>query len=387
MKRLTLLGATGSIGTQTLDVVREHPDLFTVQYLSAHRNVDLLERQVDEFRPQGVVLGDPEAFEEGCRRFGESTRVLFGEGALAEICSAPEVDIVVNGLVGFAGLSPTLAAAAAGKRIALANKEALVVAGDLVMREARAGGAEIIPVDSEHSALFQVMIGEDPASVDRMILTASGGPFRTTPSDRFDDITPEHALKHPNWDMGAKITIDSATLMNKGLEVIEAARLFNLPPSSIEVVVHPESIIHSMVLFVDGSIKAQLSHPDMRMPIRFALGHPERLAGSYRRLDFAELGRLTFEAPDTGRFPCLDLAYRALERGGTAPTVLNAANEVAVRAFLDRNIGFPEIPRQIERALAESEIIDDPSLHDIFECDKRTRNTVRSYMMSGSHSS
>ena len=387
MKRLTLLGATGSIGTQTLDVVREHPELFGIRYLSAHRNVDLLERQVDEFRPEGVVLGDRDAFEEGCRRFGERTEVLFGEESLERICRAPEVDVVVNGLVGFAGLSPTLAAASAGKRIALANKEALVVAGDLVMREARACGAEIIPVDSEHSALYQVMIGEDPASVSRMILTASGGPFRTTPAAEFDAITPEHALKHPNWDMGAKITIDSATLMNKGLEVIEAARLFNLPPASIEVVVHPESIIHSMVLFIDGSIKAQLSHPDMRMPIRFALGRPERLAGSFRPLDFAELGSLTFEAPDTDRFPCLGLAFRALARGGTAPTVLNAANEVAVRAFLEGTIGFRDIPRTIENALDRAEIVDDPSLHEIFECDKRTRNTVRSYMMSGSHSS
>lgn len=387
MKRLTLLGATGSIGTQTLDVVREHPELFRIRYLSANRNVDLLERQVDEFRPEGVVLSDREAFEEAGRRFGERTEVLFGEEALARVCSESEVDVVVNGLVGFAGLSPTLAAASAGKRVALANKEALVVAGDLVMRQARACGAEIIPVDSEHSALFQVMIGEDPASVSRMILTASGGPFRNTPAAEFDAITPEHALKHPNWDMGAKITIDSATLMNKGLEVIEAARLFNLSPASIEVVVHPESIVHSMVLFVDGSIKAQLSHPDMRMPIRFALGRPQRLAGSYRTLDFAELGRLTFEAPDTDRFPCLNLAFRALARGGTAPTVLNAANEVAVRAFLEGTIGFSDIPRTIENALDRAEIIDDPSLHDIFECDKRTRNTVRSYMISGSHPS
>lgn len=385
MNRLSILGSTGSIGTQTLDVVREHPDLFDVAWLTAGRNVDLLAEQVEEFDPDGVVLADETAYDEARRRFGDRTEVRHGSREIDAVSGIDGVTTVVNGLVGFAGLSPTLAAVRAGKRIALANKEALVVAGTIVMREARTHGAEIIPVDSEHSALFQGMIGEDRAGVRRLILTASGGPFRTTPASEFDAITRERALAHPNWEMGAKITIDSATMMNKGLEVIEAARLFELPSNAIEVVVHPESIIHSMVLFVDGSIKAQLSHPDMRMPIRFALGWPKRLSGSYRDLDFAELGSLSFEAPDTGRFPALRLAFETLDRGGSAPTVLNAANEVAVEAFLEGRISFPEIPRVVEDALGRMPVVDDPSLHDIFECDKRTRETVRSYMMSGSH--
>lgn len=262
--------------------------------------------------------------------------------------------------------------------MALANKESLVVAGHLVAEAARAGGAEILPVDSEHSAIAQAIVGEPKEAIDRIILTASGGPFRTRSIDEFSTITRQDALKHPNWSMGSKITIDSATMMNKGLEVIEAARLFDLPSERIEVVVHPESIIHSMVRFVDGSIKAQLSHPDMRMPIRYALSWPERFVGSYETLDFASLGTLNFEAPDTDRFPALRLAYQALDCGGTAPTVLNAANEVAVAAFLEDRIGFTAISDLVAEALDTAEIVDDPDLATIVETDKRTRTAIRS---------
>ncbi len=381
MKALAILGSTGSIGTQTLDVVREHPDRFSVRSMSVHRNLDLLSEQIEEFAPEFVVIGDDEAYEKGRERFADrDVEVRGGSEEIERAAEEEEVDIVVNGLVGFAGLSPTLAAARSGKRIALANKETLVVAGDLVMREVESSGAEIIPVDSEHSALFQGMLGERREDLDRMILTASGGPFREKPIEEFATITRAGALKHPNWEMGAKITIDSATMMNKGLEVIEAARLFDLPGEKIDVIVHPESIVHSMVLFRDGSIKAQLSHPDMRMPIRLALGWPERLPGSYETLDFAKVGSLNFEAPDKERFPALRLAYEALERGGTAPTVLNGANEVVVAAFLAEEIRFIDIPSLVERALGEIGVVDDPSLHDIFAIDKRTRQTVRSYI-------
>ena len=384
MKLLCILGSTGSIGTQTLDVVREHPERFGVRSLTVHRSLDELAWQIDEFSPERVVVSDQRAFEKARARFSDRVEVLAGPEGLENVAEDEAVDIVVNGLVGFAGLSPTLAAARAGKRLALANKESLVVAGDLVMREvADSSGGEIIPVDSEHSALFQAMLGERREDLDRMIVTASGGPFRQTPAEKFEAITREEALKHPNWEMGAKITIDSATMMNKGLEVIEAARLFDLSGDRLDVVVHPESIVHSMVLFRDGSIKAQLSHPDMRMPIRLALSWPERLAGEHRTLDFAELGSLTFEAPDLQRFPALRLAYEALERGGTAPTVLNGANEIAVAAFLAEEVRFVDIPVLVERALGEIDVVDDPSLQDIVAIDKRTRETVRSYISDG----
>lgn len=383
MKSLCILGSTGSIGTQTLDVVREHPDRFSVRSLSVHRNLELLAEQIEEFAPAIVVVSDEEACDKALKRFADRVEVRGGSDALEGIAGGESIDIVVNGLVGFAGLPPTLAAARAGKRIALANKETLVVAGELVMREVEASGAEIIPVDSEHSALFQGMLGERREDLDRMILTASGGPFRQTPIEEFATITRADALKHPNWEMGAKITIDSATMMNKGLEVIEAARLFDLPGDRLDVIVHPESIVHSMVLFRDGSIKAQMSHPDMRMPIRLALGWPERIAGAYESLDFARVGSLNFEEPDFERFPALRLAYEALRRGGSAPTVLNGANEVVVAAFLREEIGFLDIPRLVERALGEIDVVDDPSLHDIFAIDKRTRQAVRSYISDG----
>lgn len=377
---LTILGSTGSIGKQTLDVVRAYPDRYSVAYLTTNKNVDLLEQQVAEFHPRGVVVCDPKAAEEAQRRLRGTVPVFFGEAACIDLATRPEVDVVMSAMVGFAGLAPTIAAAEAGKRIALANKETLVVAGTLVNRALKRSGAVMLPVDSEHSAVFQCLMGEAPESVEKILLTASGGPFREMPIEQFGSITLQQALRHPNWEMGAKITIDSATMMNKGLEVIEARRLFDVTPDRIGVVVHPESIIHSMVVFNDGSVKAQLSLPDMRMPIHFALAWPERIPAAYKRADFSAIGSLTFQEPDTERFPCLRLAYDALEREGTAPTVLNAANEVAVAAFLAGEIPFTDIPKLIETALIEEPITDDPSLQDIFDADKRTRGAVRSYL-------
>ena len=377
---LAILGSTGSIGTQTLDVVRKHRDRFCVRSLTTNRNVDLLERQINEFEPEAVVIRNEQAAEEGSRRFGNQTTVLCGEDACVDVVTKDEVDIVMSAMVGFAGLRPTIEAARAGKQIALANKETLVVAGHLINKAIAESKATLLPVDSEHSAVFQSLVGEEISSLTKIILTASGGPFRQKPIEEFDQITPERALKHPNWEMGAKITIDSATMMNKGLEVIEASRLFHLDAEKITVVVHPESIIHSMVLFTDGSIKAQLSLPDMRMPIRYALGWPERIAGEFEQLDLAAVGSLNFEKPDMSRFPCLGLAYESLERDGTAPTILNAANEIAVSAFLEKRIGFTDIPRLITEGLENIPIVDYPSLQDIFDTDKRTREFVRSYV-------
>lgn len=379
---LTILGSTGSIGTQTLDVVRSNPDRYRVACLTTNRNLDLLEQQINEFGPQTVVVCSEEHIAEAQRRFGEKVEVLFGQEACVDVASRPEVDTVMSAMVGFAGLHPTIAAASAGKRIALANKETLVAAGRLVNNALQTSGGTMIPVDSEHSAIFQCLIGEEPRSVEQILLTASGGPFRELSEEEFAGITPEQALRHPNWDMGAKITIDSATMMNKGLEVIEARWLFNTPAEQIGVVVHPESIVHSMIVFNDASVKAQLSLPDMRMPIHFALAWPERLPGHYKRLDLPALGSLTFYEPDVGRFPCLRLAYEALRREGTAPAILNAANEVAVDLFLKREIGFTDIPRLIEEVLGQAAIVDDPSLQDIFDADKRTRTAVRSYLAS-----
>jgi 1-deoxy-D-xylulose-5-phosphate reductoisomerase len=384
MQQITILGSTGSIGVQTLDVIRLNPDRYRVAYLTTNVNIDRLERQVEEFAPEAVVVSDPEQAAEARRRFGHRVEVIEGDDALDGVCSDPAVDTVMSALVGFAGLRPTIAAVRAGKRVALANKETMVVAGELINRLRREHDATIIPVDSEHSAIYQCLVGEQPEAVERLILTASGGPFRELPDAEFPSITPTQALKHPNWTMGPKITIDSATLMNKGLEVIEARWLFEVGASQIDVVVHPQSIIHSMVEFVDGSVKAQLGLPDMRLPIQYALGWPERIPNRFERLDLARIATLTFSRPDTGRFPALRLAYEALERTGTAPAVLNAANEIAVAAFLADEIAFPQIPALIERALAESVIIDEPSLEEILEADKRTRLAVRSYVGSQS---
>lgn len=351
MKRhLTILGSTGSIGVNTLDVVRRHPERYSVEYLTTNRQIDKLEEQIREFSPRAVVVLDEEKAAE-LRARSPKTEVLTGAKELVKVAAAREVDTLVGALVGFAGLEPTIEAIKQGKRICIANKESLVVAGEILTALARESGSEIIPIDSEHSAIAQCLVGEELSSIKRIILTASGGPFRTRAAETFSEITVEDALKHPNWVMGQKITIDSATLMNKGLEVIEAKWLFDLPLSKVDVVVHPGSIVHSFVEFVDGSVKAQLGAPDMRLPIQYALEYPKRLAQEYDLLDLLKTRPLEFYAPDLEKFPALRLAREAGERGGLYPCVLNAANEIAVELFLTKKIGFTDIPALVELAL------------------------------------
>jgi len=360
MQRITVLGATGSIGVSTLDVVARHPDRYTVYALSAHSRVDELAAQCVQFRPARAVVGTAAAADRLAallRAAGVKTEVEWGEQALCSIASAPEVDSVMAAIVGAAGLAPTLAAARAGKKILLANKEALVMSGQLFMDAVRESGAVLLPIDSEHNAIFQSMpqfggkvpaVRDAAAGVAKILLTASGGPFLARDVATLDAVTPEQACKHPNWSMGRKISVDSATMMNKGLEVIEAHWLFGAPAGQIEVVIHPQSVIHSMVSYVDGSVLAQLGNPDMRTPIAHALAYPERIASGVAQLDLTQIATLQFEKPDFNRFPCLALAFDALRAGGTAPALLNAANEVAVQAFLDLKIGF----RQIDRVIA-----------------------------------
>ncbi len=357
---VAILGSTGSIGVSTLDVLQRHPDRFRVVALTAHQDVEALFQQCLTHEPDVAVLADAvaaERLQERLREAGRSIEVLAGVAGLERAATLSEVAYVMAAIVGAAGLPPTLAAARAGKRVLLANKEALVMAGPLFMAAIRSHGAELLPIDSEHNALFQCLpanfasIGLAAAGVRRMLLTGSGGPFRTAPLAQLADVTPEQACAHPNWNMGRKISIDSATMMNKGLEVIEAHWLFEAPTAAIEVVVHPQSVIHSMVEYQDGSVLAQLGNPDMRTPITHALAWPWRLTSGVAFLDFARLGKLEFQAPDFARFPCLRLAFTALEAGGTAPAVLNAANEVAVQAFLDRRIRFTDIAAVVEHAL------------------------------------
>jgi 1-deoxy-D-xylulose-5-phosphate reductoisomerase len=342
MKRIAILGSTGSIGEQTLDVVAAHPDRFDVVALAAGRRVGRLVEQARRFRPRRVSLADANEIGAVREALGPAVEVSAGDEGLARVATEPS-ELVVAGLVGAVGLEPVLAAIRAGRHIGLANKEVMVMAGALVRREAAARGVEIIPIDSEHSAIFQCLAGSAPEALDRLILTCSGGPFRTWSRERIEAARVDQALAHPNWSMGDKISIDSASLMNKGLEVIEARWLFDVEPSRVDVVVHPQSIVHSLVEFCDRSVLAQLGLPDMRVPIAVALAHPERIALDVRRLDLVELARLDFEAPDRGRFPCLGLAYRAVSGSEAAPAVLNAANEVAVAAFLDERIGFGQI--------------------------------------------
>ncbi len=375
---VAVLGATGSIGTQTLEVLRLFPDRFRVRALTAGSNVDLLAAQAREFRPDCVAIG-------GARRWkalqaaleGTGIRVLAGADGLCEAAAAESADLVVAAVVGFAGLGPVLAALERGKTVALANKETLVVAGALVNRLIDAHGGTLVPVDSEHSAIFQCLVGESERRVEELVLTASGGPFRTRPAHTFDRITRAEALDHPNWSMGAKITIDSATMMNKGLEVIEARWLFDVPADRIRVLVHPQSIMHSMVAFDDGSVKAQLGVPDMKVPIQYALTYPARWPAPHERLDWAKLRRLDFEPPDLEKFPCLRLAFEALEAGGSAPAVLNAANEAAVALFLDERIAFTDIPRLIETALARHVAEEAPSLDALRAADAEARRLVQ----------
>ena len=365
MKTIAILGSTGSIGTQTLDVVRQHPDRFRVFMISANSSADLIIEQALAFRVPHVVICDPGKYARVKEALPQA-QVHLGIDAACDLVRAAEVDVVVAAMVGFSGLRPTLAAVRAGKTIALANKETLVAAGALVMGEAARYQAPIYPVDSEHSAIFQCLLGAEGNPVARIHLTASGGPFRTWEKERIATARKEQALRHPNWNMGAKITIDSATMMNKGFEVIEAAWLFNVEPARIHVVVHPESVIHSMVEFADGAVLAQLGCPDMRLPIALALAYPERLPLDGKRLDFSTLGALTFEEPDREKFPCLQLAFDAAERGGNIPCAMNAANEAAVKAFLEDRIPFYAIPATVSKVMDGVNFAANPSLEDIF---------------------
>lgn len=368
------MGSTGSIGTQALEVVRENPELFQVSVLTAQNNVDLLVAQALEFKPKQVVIGD-ETHLEKLRVLlqGSGITVSTGSAALNEVVCLPEVEIVLTALVGFAGLEPTLAAIQASKDIALANKETLVVAGDLVMRMAKKHGVRILPVDSEHSAIFQCLVGEESNPIEKIYLTASGGPFRGKDREFLAQVSKDQALKHPNWVMGAKITIDSASLMNKGLEVIEAKWLFDLAADQIDVIVHPQSIVHSLVQFQDGSMKAQLGLPDMKLPIQYALAYPERLANQFPRFNFLDYPELTFEQPDRDSFRNLDLAFQALKRGGNMPCIINAANEVVVAEFLKDRVGFLQMSEVIEECMQRMHYVAQPNLEDYLQTDFETR--------------
>ena len=373
-RQIALLGSTGSIGTQALDVVRDNTDRFEIYALVARQNVDLLAQQAREFRPDVVVIADEQYYAPLKEALADlPMKVWAGADAIADVVQMAPVDVVLTAMVGYAGLRPTLAALEAGKAVALANKETLVVAGELVTATARRTGAPILPVDSEHSAIFQCLVGQDASAVEKVILTASGGPFRTTPREALADVTPAEALRHPNWSMGAKVTIDSASMMNKGFEMIEARWLFGLPPERIEVVVHPQSIVHSMVQFADGAVMAQLGTPDMHLPIAYALAYPHRLRSAAPRLDFAQLSTLTFEVPDRERFRNLDYAYEAARRGGNMPCILNAADEVAVAAFLSGKIGFLAMSDLIAETMARTTFIATPTYDDYVQTDAEAR--------------
>lgn len=370
MKRLAILGSTGSIGTQALDVVANHPDKFEVEILSAHGNSELLIQQALKFEPNAVVVTNEQKYELVKNALEhKGIKVFAGQSALKEVVRWDSVDMVLGAIVGFAGLHSIYSAVDAGKHIALANKETLVVAGDLVMKRAAETGSCIVPVDSEHSAIFQCLVGENPSEIDKVILTASGGPFRGKKTNFLVNVKASHALQHPNWTMGAKITIDSATLMNKGLEMIEAKWLFGLRNEQIDVVVHPQSAVHSFVHFIDGSLKAQIGIPDMKLPIQYALAYPRRIANSFKRYDFKDFATLTFEDPDYKTFRNLALAKEAMFKGGNAPCVLNAANEVMVHNFLQNRVGFLEMSEIIEKTLEKVAFVDNPSLEDYEQSD------------------
>ena len=374
IKRIAILGSTGSIGTQALEVIQQHPDAFSVSVLTAQSNADLLVKQAIAFKPTHVVIGDVTQYQVVKTALApHAITVLAGAEALEEVVCLPNVDVVLTALVGYAGLLPTVKAIRAKKPIALANKETLVVAGALIMPLARDMSVPILPVDSEHSAIFQCLMGESHNPIEKVILTASGGPFRGKKRGELEQVTRAQALKHPNWTMGAKITIDSASLMNKGLEVIEAAWLFDVHASQIDVVVHPQSIVHSLVQFEDGSIKAQLGLPDMKLPIQFALGYPNRMRADFPRFDFKDFASLTFEQPDLETFRNLGLAFQALEKGGNMPCILNAANEVAVDAFLKDQIGFLQMSDLLATCMNEGTFLTAPSLEDYVNTDKITR--------------
>ncbi|WP_107868223.1 1-deoxy-D-xylulose-5-phosphate reductoisomerase [Neisseria subflava] len=385
---LTILGSTGSIGESTLDVVSRHPEKFRVFALAGHRQVDKLAAQCKQFRPEYAVVGDAghaAELEKKLKQEGISTQVLYGSQALIDVASADEVSGVMCAIVGAAGLPSALAAAQKGKTIYLANKETLVVSGALFMETARQNGATVLPIDSEHNAIFQVLPRDytgrlNEHGINSIILTASGGPFLNTDLSTFDSITPEQAVKHPNWSMGRKISVDSASMMNKGLELIEAHWLFNCPPEKLEVVIHPQSVIHSMVRYRDGSVLAQLGNPDMRTPIAYCLGLPERIDSGVGELDFGALSALTFQKPDFDRFPCLKLAYQAMNAGGAAPCVLNAANEVAVAAFLDKRIKFTDIAKVVAHCLAQDFSDGRHDIEGLLAQDAQTRRQAEAFI-------
>lgn len=374
MKKICILGSTGSIGTQALDVIRQHQELFEVHTLTAYNNAQLLIQQAREFQPDSVVIVREDLYQEVSEALAPlPIKVYTGSQALCEVVTHSEIDIVLTAMVGFAGLRPTIAAINAKKTIALANKETLVVAGELICNLALQNKVPILPVDSEHSAILQSLTGEGDNKIEKILLTASGGPFRTFTREQMKNVTPAQALRHPNWEMGAKITIDSATLMNKGFEMIEAKWLFDISPEKIEVVVHPESIIHSAVQFEDGSVKAQLGVPDMRLPIQYAFTYPSRLHLSGDRLDLFKLGAMHFEPADMERFPCLRLSYEAISMGGTAPCVLNAANEIVNLAFREGKISYPMIAEIIEKTMQAIAVIHNPTLEQLIETDEQAR--------------
>ncbi len=377
-KRVAILGSTGSIGTQTLEVIRQHASDFQVEVLTAQNNADLLIEQALEFIPNAVVIGNEALYPQVKEALiPKDIKVFAGQKAIAQVVEMESIDVVLTALVGYSGLIPTIHAIKAGKQIALANKETLVVAGEIITALAKENGVNIYPVDSEHSAIFQCLVGEFHNPIEKIILTASGGPFRGKDREFLKTVTKAQALKHPNWEMGAKITIDSASLMNKGLEVIEAKWLFGLKTEQIEVIVHPQSIIHSLVQFEDGSLKAQLGLPDMRIPIQFALSFPDRLKSDFERFDFLNYPNLTFEQPDLKTFRNLQLAFDALAKGGNAPCILNASNEIAVAAFLREEVGFLEMSDLIEATMAKAEFIAKPSLEDYIATDQRARELTQ----------
>jgi 1-deoxy-D-xylulose-5-phosphate reductoisomerase len=382
-KHIAILGSTGSIGTQALEVVRANKDHFTIEVLTGNGNADLLIRQAKEFLPNAVVIADEMKYlyvKEALAK--DDIKVFGGTDAITQVVQMENIDMVLTAIVGYAGLESTIAAIKAGKQIALANKETLVVAGELVTSLAKANAVNIYPVDSEHSAIFQCLAGEFHNKIEKIYLTASGGPFRGKTKEFLSMVKKEQALKHPNWEMGAKITIDSSTLMNKGLEVIEAKWLFHLKPEQIDVIIHPQSIIHSIVQFEDGSMKAQMGLPDMKLPIQYALGYPQRLRSSFPRFDFMNYPSLTFEKPDNTTFRCLPLAFEALRIGGNMSCILNAANEVVVKAFLQDKIGFNAIPEIIEKAMSRVAFIGNPVYADYVESDKEARNLTAGFIGS-----
>ena len=380
-RQIAILGSTGSIGTQTLQVVEEHPECFDVYAITAGTRVNDLIEQARKFLPRVAVIADETKYRQLKDALADlPVRAMGGYEAICEVVQETAIDVVVTAMVGFSGLRPTIEAIKAGKEIALANKETMVVAGELVNELAIKHNVAILPVDSEHSAIFQCLAGEMENKVEKLILTASGGPFRTWDIAQLENVTKEQALKHPNWSMGAKITIDSASMMNKGFEVMEAKWLFGVGAEDIEVVVHPQSVIHSMVQFADGAVKAQLGTPDMRLPIMYALSYPARLTSSFSRLDFGTLGELTFEKPDLNKFPNLRHAYTALQQGGNIPCVVNAANEVCVAAFLADRIRFNDMPRLIEKAMQQASFILKPTLEDYFATDEQVRRMVEEWI-------